>query len=34
MFRTKIIPGEIADVLAPVQADDSIEVSTTLSSRP
>jgi hypothetical protein len=33
-FRTKIFPGEIAEVFAPVQANDSIEVTTTLSSRP
>jgi len=33
-FRTKIFPAELAEVFAPVQADDSIEVTTTLSSRP
>ena len=33
-FRTKILPGEITDVFAPVQGNDSIEVTTTLSSRP
>ena len=33
-FRTKIFPGEITKVFAPVQGNDSIEVATTLSSRP
>ena len=33
-FRTKMFPGEIADVFAPVQANDSFEVITTHSSRP
>ena len=32
-FRSNIFPGEIADVFAPVQTDDSIEVTTTISSR-
>ena len=33
-FRTKIYPGEITEVFTPVQGNDSIEVATTLSSRP
>jgi len=33
-FGNKIFPGEIAEVFAPVQADDTIEVATILSSRP
>jgi len=32
-FRTKIFPGEIAEIFAPLQVDDSIEVTTTLASR-
>ena len=33
-FRTKIFPGDITDVFAPAQGNDSIEVTTTHSSRP
>ena len=33
-FRTKIFPGELTEVFAPVQGNEPIEVTTTLSSRP
>jgi hypothetical protein len=33
-FRTKIFPGEITEIFAPVQVNDPIEVTTTLPSRP
>ena len=32
-FRTKIFPGEITEVFAPVQGNGPIEVTTTLPSR-
>jgi len=33
-FRTKIFPGELTEVFAPVQGNEPIEVTATLSSRP
>jgi len=33
-FRTKTFPGELTDVFAPVQGNEPIEVTATLSSRP
>jgi len=33
-YRTKIFRGEITDVFTPVQGNDPIEVTTTLSTRP
>ena len=33
-FRTKIFPGELTQVFAPVQGNEPIGVTTTLSSRP
>ena len=32
-FRTKMFPGELTEVLAPVKANEQIEVTTTLSPR-
>lgn len=33
-FRTKIFPGETCEVFAPVQGNEPVKVTTTLSSRP
>ena len=33
-FKTKIFPGELTEVFAPVQGNEPIEVKATLSSRP
>jgi len=33
-FRTKIFPGETYEVFAPVQGNEPVKVTTTLSARP